>query len=90
MALQLIYFDFEASLYTAPKSCTISDTPRFQHRGLMIDTGRHYQPIRQIKKTLQAMRQNKLSVLHWHLVEIQSFPVRSKVCHPPTAPLVPV
>jgi len=76
---QLIYFDFEASLYTLPKSCTITDTPRFQHRGLMIDTGRHYQPIRQIEKTLRAMRQNKLSVLHWHLVEIQSFPIRSQV-----------
>jgi hexosaminidase len=76
---QLIYFNFEASLYTLPKSCSITDTPRFQHRGLMIDTGRHYQPIKQIEKTLRAMRQNKLSVLHWHLVEIQSFPIRSKV-----------
>jgi hexosaminidase len=76
---QLVYFNFDTSLYMLPWSCSIQDTPRFKHRGLMIDTGRHYQPIPQIEKTLRAMRQNKLSVLHWHLVEIQSFPVQSKV-----------
>ena len=76
---QLVYFNFEDSAYTLPQTCNISDTPRFKHRGLMIDTGRHYLPIPQIEKTLRAMRQNKLSVLHWHLVEIDSFPVGSKV-----------
>ena len=29
------------------------------------------------KKTLHAMRQNKLSVLHWHLTDSQAFPFAS-------------
>jgi len=76
---QIIYFDFVTEEYTLPQSCSIQDTPRFKHRGLLIDTARHYQPIPQLEKIIRTMRMNKLSVLHWHMVEIQSFPVRSKV-----------
>jgi len=76
---QLIYFDFAAQRYTLPASCAIADSPRFKHRGLLIDTGRHFEPLPQLEKILRTMRMNKLTVLHWHLVEIQSFPVRSEL-----------
>lgn len=36
---------------TVVNATTIKDYPRFRFRGLMLDTARHYIPIRQIKRT---------------------------------------
>ncbi len=40
----------------------------------MIDTARHVLPLSVIYRTLDAMSFNKFNVLHWHLVDAQSFP----------------
>lgn len=56
----------------------ITDSPRYPHRGLMIDTARHYVDIPVIQTILDAMSYNKLNVLHWHIVDDQSFPFVSK------------
>ncbi|CAL8126406.1 unnamed protein product [Orchesella dallaii] len=52
----------------------IHDKPRFSHRGLMIDSARHYLPERIFYEILDGMMYNKLNVLHWHIVDDQSFP----------------
>jgi N-acetyl-beta-hexosaminidase len=41
----------------------IRDRPRFQWRGLLLDTARHFQPVAMIKRTLDAMAYAKLNVL---------------------------
>ncbi|MGH9873449.1 MAG: family 20 glycosylhydrolase [Pyrinomonadaceae bacterium] len=56
----------------------IQDQPRFPWRGLLIDVGRHYQPLEVLKRNLDAMAAVKLNVLHWHLSEDQGFRVESK------------
>jgi hexosaminidase len=56
---------------------TISDTPRFRWRGLMIDCGRHFEPIPVILRTLDGMEAVKLNVFHWHLTEDQGFRIES-------------
>lgn len=57
----------------------IQDSSRFRWRGLMIDSGRHFEPVDVIKRNLDAMATVKLNVLHWHLTEDQGFRVESKL-----------
>ncbi len=56
----------------------IEDAPRFPWRGLLIDVGRHFEPVEAIKRQLDGMAAVKLNVLHWHLSEDQGFRVESK------------
>ncbi|XP_067656012.1 beta-hexosaminidase subunit alpha-like [Haliotis asinina] len=56
----------------------IVDFPRFHHRGVMINTGTQYLHPTTIKEVLEVMEHNKLNVLHWRLVDDQSFPWVSK------------
>jgi hexosaminidase len=57
----------------------IADQPRFTWRGLLIDVGRHFQPVDVIKRNLDGMAAVKMNVFHWHLTEDQGFRVESKV-----------
>jgi hexosaminidase len=58
---------------------TIDDQPRFPWRGLMLDVGRHFQPLDVVYRTLDGMEAVKMNVFHWHLSEDQGFRVESKV-----------
>jgi hexosaminidase len=58
-----------------PTPFAILDRPRFIWRGLMIDTSRHYLSVNKILKLIQAMSYVKFNVLHWHVVDAQSFPL---------------
>src|SRR2546425_177888 len=73
--LQLLHSDREG--YYLP-GIKIQDQPRFPWRGLLIDVGRHYEPMEVLKRNLDAMAAVKLNVLHWHLTEDQGFRVESK------------
>ena len=63
---------------TVPGSVTITDSPRFPHRGIMIDSSRHFIPISNVLEFVDAMSFAKFNTLHWHLTDSQSFPVQSK------------
>jgi len=64
----------------------VRDIPRYQWRGLMLDSGRQYQSVAFLKRTLEAMAFLKLNVFHWHLteglgwrVEIKRYPKLAEV-----------
>ena len=74
-------------------ACTISDKPRFQFRSILVDTARHFIPLEVLLQHVvrihnsqndigiiilqEVMGYNKFNVLHWHIVDDQSFPYES-------------
>ncbi|HKV38707.1 MAG TPA: family 20 glycosylhydrolase [Blastocatellia bacterium] len=72
--LQLVTHDQAGNYIPA---VTIQDKPRFRWRGLLIDVGRHFEPVEVLKRNLDGMAAVKLNVFHWHLTEDQGFRVES-------------
>lgn len=49
--------------------CVITDYPAYSWRGYMVDVGRNYQSLEQIKEQIDVMARYKLNVFHFHLTE---------------------
>lgn len=56
----------------------IKDAPRFAYRGVLIDVGRHFYSVDEIKKCLDIMSVYKENVFHWHLTEDQGWRMEIK------------
>ena len=51
----------------------ITDAPRFEYRGFMLDVSRHFFSIEQIKRMIDVMSYYKLNRFHWHLTDDQGW-----------------
>ena len=74
-------FQNEEQIQISPTPIVITDQPRFNHRGLLIDTSRHFLPVKAIKHLIEALPMGFYNVLHWHLVDAIAFPFK-----PPSEP----
>ena len=57
----------------------IRDAPAFGFRGFMVDVGRNYQSIEQLKQQIGIMAAYKLNVFHFHLTEDIAWRLESKL-----------
>lgn len=60
---------------------TVTDYPRFEWRGFMLDESRHFTGKEHLKKILDEMARHKMNGFHWHLtdepgwrIEIKKYP----------------
>ncbi|XP_011630319.1 probable beta-hexosaminidase fdl isoform X2 [Pogonomyrmex barbatus] len=77
---QLIWWDEAAGKQGALRILTrasVEDKPAFSYRGLLVDTGRQFFPVEELKRVIDGMATTKLNTLHWHLTDSQSFPFDS-------------
>jgi hexosaminidase len=59
-------------------SAEITDNAIMQHRGLLLDSARHFIPVATILRIFDGMASTKMNVFHWHITDSQSFPMESK------------
>ena len=57
---------------------TITDKPRYEWRGFMLDEARHFFGKEQVKELLDMMARYKLNRFHWHLADDQGWRVEIK------------
>jgi len=62
----------DGTRWTMP-AVRVEDMPRFQWRGLHLDTGRHFMPKEFVKKYIDLLALHKMNTLHWHLTEDQGW-----------------
>ena len=48
------------------------DEPYYKYRGMLIDTVRHFIPLKYLKRIIATMEMNKLNIFHWHLTDDQA------------------
>jgi hexosaminidase len=52
---------------------TVSDSPRYGHRGAMLDVSRHFFTVEQVKRYIDELALYKMNVLHLHLSDDQGW-----------------
>lgn len=76
---QMINFDFDLQAYSIFNSpWIVSDAPRFPHRGILVDTSRHFLPVATLKIIIDSLTYAKFNTMHWHIVDAIAFPFDSK------------
>ena len=56
----------------------ISDEPRFGYRGVLLDVGRHFFDVDQVKSFIDILEFHKINIFHWHLTEDQGWRIEIK------------
>ncbi|MGV3508555.1 MAG: beta-N-acetylhexosaminidase [Sphingobacteriaceae bacterium] len=63
--------------FTIP-AVSITDNPRFEWRGLMLDVGRYFYSVDFLKKYIDYLAMHKMNTFHWHLTEDHGWRIEIK------------
>lgn len=55
---------------------SITDYPNYPHRGILIDSGRNFISVKKFYEQIDGLALSKLNILHWHIVDSQSWPLQ--------------
>ncbi len=59
---QVVNYDYDTACYVIDSvPLQVEDAPRFPHRGLLLDTSRHFQPIVELERIIDALSYSKLN-----------------------------
>lgn len=75
-AIQTLHQLMRDNVYV--KGCEITDWPAFPWRGFMVDVGRNFQSVKQLKQQIDVMAAYKLNIFHFHLTENIAWRLQSK------------
>lgn len=57
---------------------TVEDAPVFAYRGALLDAGRHFVPVDEVKRYIDLLAMHKLNHMQWHLTEDQGWRIEIK------------
>lgn len=77
MTLKQLFMQKGVPGKTLPE-CNILDWPAFSVRGFMMDCGRSYISLEELKREIKVMSNFKMNYFHWHLTENQGMRLESK------------
>lgn len=72
---QIVIFDETTGKFIIEEPVVIEDAPLYPHRGIMVDTGRHFYPVSTIMKHIDALEMSKMNIFHWHFEDATSWPL---------------
>lgn len=56
----------------------ITDYPRFEYRGMMLDVARHFSSVEFVKKYIDLLALHNMNSFHWHLTDDQGWRIEIK------------
>lgn len=59
-------------------AAVISDAPRFEYRGMMLDCSRHFFPVEFVKEYIDLIAMHNMNRFHWHLTDDQGWRLEIK------------
>jgi len=87
--LQLVVWrgpDLPTAYEVTAAPLVVTDSPRFTHRGVLIDTSFNFLTVSRIKEVLDSMPVLKSNILHWHMLDDPAWPMASSTYPAFTAP----
>ena len=72
---QLFYKHTCGGVYTPLAPVEITDKPKFQWRGLNVDSSRTFKPMSDMYAMIDGLSYNKMNRMHWHITDSQSWPL---------------